>query len=77
MTDREWNEELSTIVASAGLPWRVSAAWVQSGRDTCGAELTHTSSGKVRSLAISLKEFPTKADRRGEIVRQLAAATRR
>ena len=77
MTDWEWNDELSTIVLSARLPWRVSASWVRPDRDSCGAELTNTTSGAVRGLAISLKDFPTRAARRGEIVRQLAAATRR
>src|SRR5688572_2192368 len=77
MTDKEWNDELSTIVASAGLPWRVSAAWVRPDHNTCGAELTNTRSGSVRPLTMSLKDFPTRGARRAEIVRQLAAATRR
>ena len=77
MTDKDWNEELSTIVASAGLPWRVSAAWVRQDHDTCGAELTNTRTGTERALTMSLSEFPTRAARRAEIVRQLAAAGRR
>jgi hypothetical protein len=77
MTDKEWNEELSTIVASAGLPWRVSAAWVRQQHNTCGAELTNTRTGAERALTMPLNEFPTRAARRAEIVRQLAAATRR
>jgi hypothetical protein len=77
LTDKEWSDELSTIVASAGLPWRVRTVWVRRDRHTCGADLTNTRTGADRLIDLPLAEFPTRAARRAEIVRQLAAATRR
>ncbi len=76
MTEKEWRAELDTAL-SAGLPWRVSSAWCHRGAPTCGAELTHTSSGRVKGISLPLSEFPNAAVRKAEIVRLLTMTTTR
>ncbi len=72
MTDKEWREEADRILAASGLPWRLFAAWVESNRITCCAEVTHKSTGKLRTIRVSQSQFPTVAARRAEIARQLS-----
>jgi hypothetical protein len=73
MKDKEWREEADRILAASGLPWRLFAAWVESNRITCCAEVTHLSTGKLRTIRVSQSQFPTVAARRAEIVRQLSS----
>jgi hypothetical protein len=74
MTEKEWRGELDAAVAG-GLPWRVSAAWCQRGTAVCGAELTHTASGQVRGVSLSLTAFASAATRKAEVIRQLTSDT--
>ena len=73
MTEKEWKEEVGRALAAAGLPWGVSAAWVQQNSFDCVAELVDSRSGKERSIKLSHQRFPTEAERRAEIVRQVQA----
>ena len=71
MTNKNWNEEVSRAIAGAGLPWRVAAAWIEQSSALCCAELADTRSGAERRISLSPGSFPTTADRRNEIIRQL------
>jgi hypothetical protein len=71
MKPKEWNEEVQSAVAGLGLPWRISATWVERDGTMCCANLTHTTSGKERTVRVSRQTFAAAADRRAEVVRQL------
>jgi len=71
MTEKEWREEVDRLLAASGMPWRLFAAWVESNRTTCCAEVTHTSTGKLRTIRLSQSQFNTVAARRAEVARQL------
>ena len=77
MTNKEWTEEVSRAIDGAGLPWRVFAAWVEAKSPTCCAELTDTRSGRDRRISLMCDQFPTAADRRNEIIRQLTTISAR
>ena len=76
MTKKEWTEEVSRAVDGAGLPWRVFTSWVEQNSPLCGAELTDIRSGRERRIGLARDLFPTEADRRNEIIRQLQQAPR-
>jgi hypothetical protein len=72
MTKEEWLDELDTAIASAGLPWRVFTAWVEQDSPMCFAELTHDEKQRnTRRVSLARDRFPTVAERRAEILRQL------
>jgi len=77
LTTKAWTEEITRTVAASGLPWRVSAAWVEQKRPLCCADLTDTRTGRDRRVSIERDRFPTPADRRAEITRQLDFHARR
>lgn len=77
MTKKEWTEEVTRTVDGAGLPWRVFAAWVEQSSPICCAELTDTRSGRDCRISLAHDRFPTPADRRNEIIRQLQQPPRR
>ena len=74
MTQKEWQEEVDRAVAGSGLPWRLSAAWLEQNSARCCAEVKDTRSGKERTVRLSHSQFTTTAERRAEIVRQLQPA---
>ena len=71
ITERNWTEEVKSVLAAAGLPWQVSSCWCETS--ACAAEVVHRSTGKTRVVALSLDTFPTSALRRAELVRVLQA----
>jgi hypothetical protein len=71
MTDKIWKAEVADALAATGLPWRVTAAWVEQGSSMCGADLTDTRTGKEQRIRLSVTQFPSPSDRRAEIRRQL------
>lgn len=75
MTEKEWKEEVDRTLAGSGMPWRLFAAWMEQNRITCCAEVTHTSTGKLRTIRLSQTQFPSVAARRAEIARQLSNAS--
>jgi hypothetical protein len=77
MIDKAWKEEVARGVDGLGLPWRVSAAWVDKNGPMVYAELTDTRNGKECRVSLSTDRFPTPADRRVEIARQLSAPGKR
>jgi hypothetical protein len=78
VTDRKgWTEEVSGTVAAAGLPWRVSTAWVEQHEPVYVADLIDTRSGRECRVSVESLRFPTAADRRAEIARQLQAHVKR
>jgi hypothetical protein len=64
-------------VAAAGLPWRVSTAWVEQKGPVYVADLTDTRSGRECRVSVESGRFPTAADRRAEIARQLNLRVKR
>jgi hypothetical protein len=70
ITQQQWHEEVERALASAGIPWRLSIAWVEPSNDLCYVSARHTD-GTERTLRLSCSEFPTAAERRDEILRQL------
>ena len=72
---KTWVEEASRTVAASGLPWRVTAAWVeQKGLLLC-ADLRDTRTGKECRLTLQHDQFPTPAHRRAEVTRRLTTST--
>ncbi len=71
VTDKAWKVEVADSIAASGLPWRVSAAWVNQGGVTCGAVLVDVRTGKERTVSLSHETHASAADRRAEIIRQL------
>ena len=72
MTDKEWAREVERALAAEGLPWRVSAAWVEQVGSTLCADLVDMRSGMERSVRLPRLVFRTEAERRAEILRQHA-----
>lgn len=77
MIDKAWKEEIARAVDGSGLPWRVSAAWVEQNGPTYCAELTDTRNGKECRVTLAGDRFQTTAERRVEISRQLTAYAKR
>jgi hypothetical protein len=71
MTDKQWQQEVNSALAGAGLPWRASAAWVEQGGVALCAELVDTRTGKERAIRLSAVVFGSESERRAEIARQL------
>jgi hypothetical protein len=74
MTKKDWTDEVEGVVAAAGLPWRVTTAWVEQHTPLCCAELSDTRTGQQRRVILARDRFPTPPERRAEIVRQLQPA---
>ena len=49
-TTKAWSAIVTTAVA--GSTWRVTSVWVEQADGTRCAELTHVSSGKVRTIRV-------------------------
>ena len=75
--ERAWKEEVERAVDGSGLPWRVSAAWIEQKRPMYCASLTDTRSGKECRVSLSPDDFATVSARRIESVRQVNAACAR
>jgi hypothetical protein len=71
VTDKEWKEEVERAVAGAGVLWEVRSAWIERRSDVYAADLVDKRTGTDRTVRLSSPEFPTAAERRAEIVRQL------
>jgi uncharacterized protein YecT (DUF1311 family) len=71
MTDKEWQEEVARVVASAGAPWVVRAAWIERRSEACAAELVDNRSGKEQTIRVSTQQYATAPERRAEILRLL------
>jgi hypothetical protein len=51
---KAWSATVTT--AAAGSTWRVTSVWIEQGDGARCAELTHVSSGKVRTIRLSQSE---------------------
>ena len=73
MTEKDWKEEVARVVASAGVPWVVKAAWIEKRSEAYVAELVDNRSGKERTIRFSGQQHGTAPERRAEILRLLQA----
>ena len=76
MTKKDWTDEVEGVIAAAGLPWRVTTAWVEQHSPMCSADLSDIRNGQQRRVTLARDRFPTPAERRAEIVRQLQLPAR-
>jgi hypothetical protein len=72
--NRAWTQDVADMIAAAGLPWRVTAAWCSSATELLCVEVAHQSSGKSRLVTLRPSDFPTPLARREEVLRQLREA---
>ncbi len=73
---KAWSEELERVVAGAGLPFRVTFAWIEKGNNAWCAELVDRRTGADRSIRLDAGQFPTEMERKGEVVRLLGMPQR-
>ena len=69
--NREWADEVSAVLAAAGLPWQAGSCWCEQRTAARCAELTHTSTGESRHITVSGEHAVSQASRKAEVVRQL------
>ncbi len=69
--NKQWAEEVASVVVAEGLPWQTTACWCEQRTSTRFAELVHRSTGKLRCVSVSTAHLETPATRRAELIRQL------
>ena len=68
---KRWTEEVTRAVTAYGLAWRVDTALCTADGETYAAELTNVTTGKCKVITVPAATYPSPAERKVEIVRQL------
>ena len=74
VTQKQWAQEVERALSGAGLPWRLTSAWIEQAGSTLCAGLADMRTGSERSIRLPGLVFRTHAERRVEIVRQVQAS---